>query len=326
MDINGGVKNQSTGFVVEERVRAARWKAATAALPAAARADAPYVGHGKPSAYPFCLPQEHAALNLLPEVRNLALALFSGLGIPWHHGVAGGPSNHLLSSQVQCANALVQMVGDPVRIMLAFGHALDIDEVLEIEDGRYLTFEYIGPTDYFGEGRGGRRTRGTQCTSVDAAFRYRTSAGVEELALVEWKYTESYRPGVDASKTDERRRRYLADFEAADGPVRSDLVPFEAMLQEPFYQLMRQQLLARRLEQDPEVPASTVRVVHVLSPHNAAYQRSVHVPVLKEWGDTVLEIWEQLLRTPDRFVHLDPEVFCDPEVTSEEYVARYRVA
>lgn len=57
--------------------------------------------------------------------------------------------------------------------------------MLPVEDGRFMTFEYIGPTDYFNEGNGSARTRGSMCTSVDAAFRYRTREGLTELALVE---------------------------------------------------------------------------------------------------------------------------------------------
>ena len=46
-----------------------------------------------------------------------------------------GPSGHLLSSQLQCVNALRRMVEDEQRIKGAFGSAIDITEVLEIEPG-----------------------------------------------------------------------------------------------------------------------------------------------------------------------------------------------
>ena len=59
---------------------------------------------------------------------------------------------------MQCVNALFAMVADAERIKLAFGGAVDIAEVLPIEEGRFLTFEYIGPTDYFGEGSAVART------------------------------------------------------------------------------------------------------------------------------------------------------------------------
>src|SRR5690606_34264045 len=106
----------------------------------------------------------------------------------------GGPGNHLLSSQVQCVNALGQMVDDPDRIARAFGQVIEAGEPSEVAPGRFLTFEFIGTTDYFNESPGRPRVRGTKCTSVDAAFIHRHPAGVTGLVLVEWKYTEKYVP------------------------------------------------------------------------------------------------------------------------------------
>jgi hypothetical protein len=83
------------------------------------------------------------------------------------------------------------MMRDPSRLVRAFGDLLGTTEVLEIEPGRYLTFEYIGPEDFFNEASNGVRVRGAHCTSVDAAFLHRTAGDVVELVLVEWKYTES---------------------------------------------------------------------------------------------------------------------------------------
>lgn len=311
-----------------ERVRNAAWKQATAALPDGARATAPYIGKdGAAGAQQlvFCLPRQYARDNLLSEVRDSGLAFFAELEIPWHAGIAAGPSNHLLSSQVQCVNALGQMVDDPARIQLAFGGVLDIAEILAIEPGRHLTFEYIGPEDYFGESPAGPRIRGAHCTSVDAAFLYRTSARSVELALVEWKYTEEYRRTrkPDPVKDAIRWGRYGSAWTASDGPLRTDLVPFEDMLDEPFYQLMRQHLLAHRLEQEHVLGAERVRVVHVLDPANVAYQQSLSRPSHHLAGETVDAVWSQMLRQPSRFIHVDPAVFLDPLVTSDAYLARY---
>lgn len=307
-----------------ERDRAARWRRTTPDLPEAARLSAPYVraGHEQGLARDFCLPLAYAACNLLPGVRESALRLFAELGIPWHEGIHGGPGNHLLSSQVQCVNALARMVGDPAAVAAAFGGVLDIAEVGEVEPGRFLTFEFIGPTDYFGEGRGGPRVRGAHCTSVDAAFCYRTAHGVEELALVEWKYTEEYDRGrrVEPGKDAVRLARYGQDFQ--HGPLRADLIDFADMLDEPFYQLMRQQLLAARLQADLDVSAAVVRVVHVHPAGNVAYQQSLK-PAHRAVGASVAEVWGRLLRQPDRYVPLAPEVFLQADVTSSAYVARY---
>lgn len=309
------------------------WKQRTATLPQEAREPGHYSRRGTlEGPYPVCLPIEYATHNLLPAVRDGALALFAEVDIPWHDSVAGGPSSHLRDSQVQCVNALFSMVSDPDRVKRAFGGVADIAEVLQIEDGRYLTFEYIGPTDYFGEGvRHGKevgRRRGTNCTSVDAAFLFKTSTGITELALVEWKFTESYLTAQkrDAASDAVRIGRYTADLSSLESPVRSEVLPIELLLDEPFYQLMRQQLLAHRLEKAHAHGADVVRVLHVLAPDNAGYQDSLVRAEHRAIGANVDEVWEKLLRASDRFVHLDPTVFLDPQITCAEYVDRYSPA
>lgn len=320
---------KTVSFADRHTAQQVEWKQRTSTLPEGARAAGTY--RGSERLYPVCLPVEYAAHNILPDVRDRALALFASLDISWHDSVAGGPSNHLRDSQVQCVNALLPMTTDPVRIKRAFGHVVDIAEVLPIEDDRLLTFEYIGPVDYFGEGSRhgvelGRR-RGAHCTSVDAAFRYRATSGVTELALVEWKYTESYlrHQRRDPSSDAVRIARYGADLAALDSPVATDDRCIELLLDEPFYQLARQQLLAHRLEVDPDVDADVVRVIHVLDPGNDAYQTSLVRPEHRALGATVDQVWAKLLRTPDRFVHVDPSFFLDPKVTSPQYVGRYQL-
>jgi len=314
-------------YTQQEKTRQIAWKMHTAALPDEARYPAPYIGKdGLPGdcSFDFCVPGEFARYNLLPEVRAGALELFAELGIPWHASANNGPTNHLVSSQVQCVNALMPMVRDPARLVRAFGATLGTAEVLEIEPGRYLTFEYIGPEDFFNEAPAGDRVRGAHCTSVDAAFLHRTIDGIVELVLVEWKYTEYYRlRRPDPAKDKVRLARYGDAVTNPDGPVRADVLAFEHLLDEPFYQLVRQQLLAHALEQRGAEGASRVRIVHVLPADNDAYQRSLARPEHRALGDSVSDVWHKLLRHPDRFIHMDPAVFLDAEITSREYVLRH---
>jgi hypothetical protein len=314
-------------FIATERARAVAWKQATTTLPAEARAAAPYVdkdGSNGGRLYDFCLPVGYAALSLLPEVREQAAALFAELGVPWHAGIDGGPSNHLLSSQVQCVNAMGQMVADPDRIVRAFGPILGTAGVDQIEPGRWLTFEYIGPEDYLHEAVDRLRVRGARCTSVDAAFVQRTHEGDRELILVEWKYTERYGPRtVDRAKDAMRLERYGPLLAATDGPILADVLPFEELLQEPFYQLVRQQLLAHELEKARAHGADHVRVVHVTPAGNSAYDESLHGTLAPRLGTTVKEVWQRLMRHPDRFVPLDSAVFLDPLITSKHHIERY---
>jgi len=319
------VSEVDTTYVQAERKRATAWKNNSPTISPDARHAARYIGNADPAGgpYPFCIPAEFASLSLLPEVRGPAIALFHELGIPWHPD-GKGPSNHLLSSQVQCVNALGQMVAEPQRITRTFCELLGTAEPLQIEPGRFLTFEYIGDRDYFNEGEGMPRTRGSQCTSVDAAFLHRNTEGIVELILLEWKYTESYRPlKPDPKKNETRRRRYEAALTAPDSPVRSDLLDFVDLLDEPLYQLVRQQLLAHELEKDRALGADRVRVVHVLPKANIAYQQSLHRESQRALGSTVSEVWAKLLRSSDRFVAVDNSLFLDPAITSDEYVARY---
>lgn len=213
---------------------------------------------------------------------------------------------------------------EPDRLRLAFGSVLDIDEILEIEPGRTVAFEYIGAQDYLGEVAEGRRHRGSRTTSADAAIRYSTRAGHIEISLIEWKYTEDYRGrelSVDPGKL--RRHRYEEAWRDATCPIRRDVVSYEDLFVEPFYQLLRQQLLAWRMEQAGELDATRVRVVHV-SPHaNLGLRTSLNRPSHHDNGTDVFEIWRAMLQAPDRFVTLDSSVFTNSAVTSVDYVHRY---
>jgi hypothetical protein len=62
----------------------AAWKQTTSALPVEAKQPGNYLRDRKlEGPYPVCLPREFAAYNLLPDVRDGALALFEELEIPW---------------------------------------------------------------------------------------------------------------------------------------------------------------------------------------------------------------------------------------------------
>jgi hypothetical protein len=317
-----------TDFIRATNDRARRWKDSTRTLSREAKAPGEVRARGGALVeVDYALPRAYATHNLLPEVREPALALFEEHQIAWHQSINGGPTNHLRSSQVQCVNALGQMMADPERIKLAFGGQLDIASIRDFgqidpeESGPFLTFEFVGRGDYFGEGI----TRGSQSTSVDAAFAYVDSQGRDALALVEWKFTETY-PSADRNseaKAATRLSRYEQALRHIESPIDVDGIELTDLFHEPIYQLVRQQLLAAELERDAEVKAERVTVVHVLSPDNDAYQRSYVAPALRGRGATASEVWASLLRTPDRFSSLDPKVFLEPAVTSDEYVLRY---
>jgi hypothetical protein len=297
-------------------------------LPDEARVPAPYLGrHGPSRPTAVCLPAEFASLSLLPDSRDVALEVFQSLNLIWHDPIAGGPSSHLLDSQVQCANALAPMVRNPEQVMAAFGDVLPIAEVLTMEGDRYLTFEYVGLHNYLGEAKPGQpRTRGAHFTSPDAAIRYRCPDDSIEIALIEWKYTEEYHD--DATDPDwlaSRMERYRALWDAPDCPVRHDLIPYEDLFVEPFYQLFRQQLLAGQMTKARELGADRVQVLHISPGGNDGYRSSLNRDSHLAVDTDLLAIWQQMVVDPDTFVSIDAQRFCDPErgLTSAEYRARY---
>ena len=212
----------------------------------------------------------------------------------------------------------------PRLVVAAFGEVLPIGEPLPIEDGRYLAFEYIGAADHLAEAKPGiARERGRFCTSTDAAIRYRRPGGGIEVALIEWKYSESYHGRTLAKSRSDRLDRYRPLFEAPDGPLRTDVIPYADLFVEPFYQLMRHQLLAQAMERSGELGADAVRVLHVAPATNAELQLSLTRDSHRASGATLYTAWHAMLRRPDRFVTLDSARLATAAITSEEYVARY---
>lgn len=326
-------------FVITARRAATAWKLSTNALPPEAHAPGPY--RSWPS-LPFCLPVGLTEQNLLPEARFVALERFAAAGIPWHDG-GSGPSSHLLSSQVQCANTLAPFVTDPKALGAMFASALPIAEVLPFgavqgpsatlspfDATDHIVFEWQGLANHLNEWTG-RPTRGSHATSADAAIRYLTPDGTAEMALIEWKYTERYPDGRlsgSASAFETRRRRYGALFNAADGPIRNDVLTLEDLFAEPVYQLLRLTLLAAQIERAHECKVRVVRVLYVAPSANLELARSPGSPAFTElarsFDGNLFASWRSLLREPAKFSVMDSAALVDAgSPTSAEFKARY---
>jgi restriction endonuclease-like protein len=303
-------------FILGERARAIAWKRATADLPDVARRSAHYhTGDGRFILGPFdyCLPPDHAVYNLLPDARAAGLETFERLGIPWHAGIAKGPGNHLLDSQVQCVNALVPLVRNSGALLWLFGDVLPIADLLPIELDMYLTFEWIGLADHLQEGQGRRRTRGSHATSADAAIRYRSTDGRIEIGLIEWKYREDGAPNAppdeEATKRRMRFRRQL--WTDPQCLVRHDAIDHGELFVEPRYQLFRLQSLAARMRRARELDAHEVRLVVAMSRRNQALAADIAG-------------WPSLLHEPACFAVVDTDrLLAAGAPTSQHYRARY---
>ncbi|MBN1369709.1 MAG: hypothetical protein JW954_05690 [Dehalococcoidaceae bacterium] len=277
----------------------------------------------------FCLHDDLSDENLYGSIRESAKGYFAERGIPWHKGLKKGsfPSNHLCCSQSCCMNFLFPMADKPLLLKAVFNHSLtDIDKVLPLFlDGSlpngapaHMAFEWIGERDYLGEhiGKRGARTRGANYTSADFAFRYKSNSGIIKIVIGEWKYTEEYgykdflKPSNAKDKKPEvRYRTYKPLFEKSGGIFAKASDDFyRSLFFDPFYQLMRLQLLAQEMEAHHEMDAEVVSVVHISPKANLILRNRITSPYLesKFAGRDIYAIWESLL-TKDRFNHLSVE-------------------
>lgn len=290
-------------FLDLEKARYVRYKTNSPYIPSGGIAPGMY--RGKPR--PFCLPLSFAEYNLFEGVRDGVRRYFDETQIEWHDGKNGNPSNHLCDSQVCCVNFLYPFARQPSALAdLLRPLYPDIKDMLRVQpDDRFVVHEWIGEQNYLGEkiSRKGKRTRGANFTSADAGVMFQRQDGSRQFVLIEWKYTEAYSPvnlKLSRSGTD-RTAIYGHLFNRDDFPLDKSILPsFESLFFEPFYQLMRQQLLANEMEIAGEQGANVVSLLHIAPRHNPSFQK-VTSPALQTLGSSVTGVWRKLVKNPDRF-------------------------
>lgn len=272
----------------------------------------------------FCLADDHSAENLHEHIRKDAIQYFRDRRITWHDGLDNRrvPSNHLCCSQSCCINFLYPMVTNKELVSTVFGKIYsDLAESVEfikdqpLPNGLYpfMAFEWIGDDDYLGEKRrkGGDRTRGAYYTSADFAFRFRRRDGKIQIVLGEWKYTEEYRTlnkGIEV-----RKQNYFKAFHRSAGVFKQhDDNLYSALFFEPFYQLMRLQLLAQEMEYHKEMKADIVTVLHICPKANTDFRDRVTSPELAKMFPRIgtLGIWKELV-TDHKFKSVPMEDLLD---------------
>jgi hypothetical protein len=315
-----GAENEGARVTFRDREKARYRLIKHELFSAAAQADGVYRGIPRE----FCLAEGCENENLYEGIRERAISYFADRGINWHGGGWRRPSNHLCSSQVCCVNFLFPFTDTPGVLARVFRHvypdlaeALPIDSASErpLEGGGwpYVAFEWIGEHDYLTEGSRSRRARvrGANFTSADFLFRFRRADGHVQVVLGEWKYTESYglidradprRAGAGSAAR--RLETYRQAYDRAGSvfrAARADL--YRPLFFEPFYQLMRLQLLAQEMEHDRELGADIVSVLHVSPEANREFRDFMPSSQLQERlpGSGVLEAWQALV-PPDRFM------------------------
>ena len=278
--------------------------------------------------------------NLYPGIRGTggAVAFFAQRNIKWWKSARSGddtsvdaPTRNMASSQLACVNFLLPLAGIPGALSSAL-KALDGDvrAIVDIHNEGHTSpveFEWLG----IPRSLEGGVTRGAQNTSVDAFLVAETTAGRRRAYLLEWKYVEQYqstRPDFkgEGKSGDTRRLRYAEPFRAPSSSFNPDAVPdLDDFLYEPFYQIMRQRLLADRMVQRRELDVDEAKVIVVVPEDNRAYRtvgsgRTMTSPPLARRFphlDTVEALMRASLKDPDaQFAIVAPSLLLDGVVRS----------
>ena len=266
--------------------------------------------------------------------------------IPWHDGhiyidpqsgveiKSGRPSNHVCCSQSQCVNAFFPFRRDPDalrKLLSQFG--FDVSECLPIlndagEHEAYVGFEWIGFHNYLMEYSGGRparcheRSRGANFTSADFIFRFKTADEKIHVVLGEWKYTEDYK-GTTSKAIGSSGKTRLSIYNPLikkSGLLLPKGIRLENLFYEPFYQMMRLQLLADSMEEPVpgenkgEMGADIVSVLHISPSANSGLRSTMTSPALKTIENSIYEVWENIA-PKGRFYHIDSEKLIETATT-----------
>ncbi|MFC2064263.1 hypothetical protein ACFLXB_04105 [Chloroflexota bacterium] len=295
-------------FLESEKIEQIAFKESSPTFSDSARVDGIFMKKPRP----FCLPLDYSDQNLFPDIRESAVEHFSRHAIKWHNGHNGKPSNHLCDSMVCGVNFLFPFFNNPSRLAkLLSPFYPELETMLPVESGQYVSFEWIGARNYLGERvtRNGHRSRGANCTSTDAIVMFKRRDEKKQVVLIEWKYTESYGSTsykIARSGTD-RRTIYSHLFESPDCPINKEILPnYDALFYEPFYQFMRQQFLANEMEKAHDLDADIVSLLHIAPAHNKDF-RKITSPELTSLGTSATDVWTELVMGENRFLSLSTE-------------------
>jgi len=268
------------------------------------------------------LPKGRGIENLYPPIRASALEFFEERRIKWWRSPlsgddvkATGPTQNMVSSQVACVNYLLPLASHR-SALVAMLRAIDGDvvDVVSIEydlpDGEpassFVELEWVGLA---GSLEGASVTRGMHVTSADALLIGQTEQGRHRAYLFEWKNAECYSPDDNkglGKSGQTRKKRYEALYRASDSPF-NNTESIDALLYEPFYQLMRLGLLGAKMVRDRELAVSEARVVVVCPEANREYRGRITSPDLRSRSfESVELVMRSVARNPEMFRIVDP--------------------
>jgi hypothetical protein len=269
--------------------------------------------------YPFVLAEPEN--NLWSKIRKEAIEYFKTNKIVWWSGNSK-PTGHLLSSQVSCVNHLFFLRNDKEAALKILQNINpDFVEVCPDFENGYIGFEVVSKNSYLGEvPLGKEQTRGAKCTSVDAMMTGKLKNEKKIQVLIEWKYTEFY-PKSDKSEGSSgttRKGRYDKLIDDKDSPIKRT-VSIDNLYYEPFYQIMRQTLLAWQMTKNKtkELNADDWLHLDIIPENNLTLRYKVPAPELNQSG--IEDAWKSQLKEPQKYNVITPQKLLKPLIFDADY-------
>ncbi len=218
---------------------------------------------------PFVL--KDGSKNLYASIRDEALVYFRENNVGWWMGK--NPTGHTLSSQIACLNHLMPIRKDKDTVLRLINGVYDdkFKAVLPMKCDKapgYVAFEVVSKEEHLNEGK---LTRGSQCTSIDAAILAQDNDDKKCLIIIEWKYTEAENGNEDKPK---RRAKYDELIEKSKYLLSDN--KSTVYYCKPFYQLMRQTLWAEQIIENKEkeyIQADYFLHIHVIPKANEVLRK-----------------------------------------------------
>ncbi|MGQ9644565.1 MAG: PGN_0703 family putative restriction endonuclease [Ignavibacterium sp.] len=269
--------------------------------------------------YPFVL--FDVEKNLWTKIRKEAIKYFAVNKIVWWPS-STEPSGHLLSSQVSCVNHLFFLRNDKdaaLRILQNLNP--DFVEVCPDFENSYIGFEVVSKHSYLGEVAFGKeQTRGANCTSVDAMMTGKLKNGKKIQVLIEWKYTEldSKSDKSEGSSGATRKNRYDALIDDKESPIKRS-ISIDNFYYEPFYQIMRQTLLAWQMTKNKADELKTDDWLHldIIPENNLNLRYQVPAPDMVQSG--IEEAWKTQLKEPEKYNVITPQKLLKPIIFEAKF-------
>lgn len=268
--------------------------------------------------YEHILPARQWTQNLWSGICQKAVDYFRREKIKWHN-----EKDNLLSSQILCVNTFF-----PFRNYLSLLDGFLREFYPSLTKVTDIDFEYIGEKNYLNE-RGGR---GYNRTSSDVSIEWEDTQGKKNLLLVEFKFTES--SFGECSKSGNRDRERCNNgkliisspqtecYRSEVGRPYWDIIlspkgPFiREMLNKTkycpfrydFYQLMRNQLLAKQIAEDEDSGFHIIEFAVCYDDRNKNLLTLSH-PI--DGNSNPLTIWKSFLKDKNTFKYFTIQQFLE---------------